>query len=259
MLHTPFPRRPSRGRITPGVVVALGVAVAVVMGVAVMRQPKHIGGMPPGAAATSSTPQAALDPTTPPPAAGPAPGTTAAPGVPPGVTAEQWAALQQEYAGQPDGPAQIARVVAFLQYRQEVQRFRALRDNPQADREALRASARALEAGLDERLARGEVSASEALQIRTATAEVLLPDATARKAAVADWQRALAARSAPAPQAGADEFRRREAEIVAAWQALPAAQRDPDALARQLQALRQQMFDPPGAQTPAPVPARGGS
>jgi hypothetical protein len=68
----------------------------------------------------------------------------------------------------------------------------------------------------------------------------LEPDETARTAALQAFRDALPKASGPGP--AEREFQQRQAAVVAAWQAQPAAQRDPAALQRQLEALRRQHF-----------------
>jgi uncharacterized protein involved in exopolysaccharide biosynthesis len=58
---------------------------------------------------------------------------------------------------------------------------------------------------------------------------------------------AAARAAAPPPDAREAEFARRQAALVAAWQALPPAQRDAQRLEAELEALRQSVFTTPPA------------
>ena len=220
-----------------GWVAGLLAALAAGVGIALWRAPKTIE--VPDAPASPSV-EAPVAPTpSPRPRAMPAPPDMAA--VPPGLSAGQWAALQAELAGRPD---ELRRVVAYLGFAADMQRWRA----GSGDRAAL---ARRLDAGLDDRLRQRELSAGEARLIKAALLEQIEPDPARRAAALARWESQWAA--PPVQRSAAEaEFQRRQAEIVAAWQALPAARRDPKALERQLDALRVAMFA-------SPAPEGGGS
>lgn len=168
---------------------------------------------------------------------------------PPGVGAAEWAALEQELAGR---PAELARLRAHFEFAEAV---RALRDGVPGSAER-RAAAQAVDAGLHARFAARELSAGEARLLKIAALAELEPDPAARDAALARWQQDLAtgaeaARTeAQAVAAARDaEFLRRQQAAVAAWQAQPAAQRDPQALERELERLRRSLYDRP---RPAP-------
>ena len=174
----------------------------------------------------------------------PAPAMPAAPApvaLPPGVSAEQWAALRTEYA---DRPAELRRLADHFAFADELDRFRSGRaDGRSAGQLAL---ARSLDAGLDERLRERELSAAEARLIKIAVLEVLVDDEDQRRDTLGRWEAALAP-SAPDPERSAAlaDFQRRQAAVVAAWRALPPDRRDPRALERELQALRVSSFDTP--------------
>jgi hypothetical protein len=219
---------------------ALGAALAVAAGVAiaVWRAPATVE-LPLDAAPRKEAPPAHL------PAPMPAPPTlAAAPAAdpPPGVSAAQWQALQAELAGRPE---ELRRLVDYFGFADRLQRFRALRAAG-AGAEML-PLAREIDAGLDERLLRRELSAPEARLIKLAVLEVLQPDESQRQAALSAWEDAVPRRTAPDPAVAAREaeFQRRQAEIVATWSARPAAQRDRQALERDLEALRRSSFDTP--------------
>jgi hypothetical protein len=168
-------------------------------------------------------------------------------GTPPGVTPDQWQALQRDMAQRPDGPAELRRLADYFSYQDAVRRFRALRAS-QPEAPALAALAREIQQGLPVHLQRNELSAPEAQLIEIATLQVLQPDDAARQQALAAWrQQVLQQSGAEAAKFAAANagFEREQARIVAAWQALPAAQRDPAVLQQQLQALRERSFPSP--------------
>jgi hypothetical protein len=206
-------------------------AVAAGVGVAVWQAPQSIvvpaTSLPRAEPAPSQTPR-------PRPPAEPAPPALA--GVPPGVSAEQWVRIEREHAGR---PAELRRLIDYLVYADVMQRFRA------AAVDQRRPLAQALDAGLDERLARREMTAAEARLVKIAVLDVLMPgDDGGRAAALQRWQAAVQP-PATAPDARDGEFQRRQAAVVQAWMARPATQRDPQALERELDSLRRSIFDPP--------------
>ena len=135
--------------------------------------------------------------TTPPKPAGPVmpapPDLAQAP--PRGVSPAQWAALRAELASRPE---ELQRVAAYLDYSAALREFGAL---PAGSAEKRRLAAR-LDAGLDERLQRREMSAGEARLVKTALLETLEPDPAARDAALARWQDAWRARPIDKPPGG---------------------------------------------------------
>lgn len=162
---------------------------------------------------------------------------------PPGVGVAQWASLRRELASQ---PAELARLRAYFAFSDAVGRLR----DGSASADQRRAAALAVDAALDERLERREVSGAEAKVIKVAVLDQLLDDPAARSAALERWQAEQTAAHPPdtAYRVREDDFLRRQAAIVAAWQARPPAQRDPKALQAELDALRRASF----ASNPAP-------
>lgn len=165
--------------------------------------------------------------------------------IPPGISADQWAALRSEFA---DRPAELQRLADHFTFADRLDRFRSGRSGGRsADQIEL---ARALDAGLDERLREREVSAAEARLIKIAVLEVLLDGEDQRRDALDRWEASLGPPAAdPQRSAAVADFQRRQATIVAAWRALPPERRDPRALESELQALRESSFDPPQSQT----------
>jgi hypothetical protein len=202
------------------------LAVAAGIGIAVWRAP-HTVTLP---IERSAAPEPNTVPPPARPAPMPAPPVLAEAAPPPGLAADQWRDLQRELAGQ---PAELARIVASLTYADQLQRFRSSRD---------RTLALALDQGLEERLRQREMSANEARLVKIALLDVLVDDPAQRQAAIQQWDSA----HAPTPRvtsAREADFQRRQAQIVAAWSAQP--QRDPAALEKELDALRQASFGAP--------------
>lgn len=211
---------------------AAGVAaIAAGIGLALLRTP-HTITVPPDPDASGEAP-AASEPFIAPPV-------RAAADVPPGVAPAQWQQLQQELAGRPD---ELQRLAGWFRFGHALERWRA--GGP--DRRALAAE---LDAALDERLAQREIGAGEARKLKAALLEDLLPDAPSRAAALAAWESKQPGPSPAAREAAArnTEFQQRQAALVAAWRAQPAAQRDPQALERELDALRRATFPEPNRQ-----------
>jgi len=188
---------------------------------------------PPSMAAAAHGPSGAT-------AAPVAPAVQVAPAVPPGISSEQWAALQVQLRGRPDGPAELRRLGDYFAWSDALRRFREARLTGIAATD-LQALAQTLDEGLPERLRRSEVTAAEARQIESALLEAIQPDPSRRADQLERWSTAHLA-----PPAAVDtrqaEFERRQSELVAAWSAQPAAARDRGALARDLEALRRQSF-----------------
>lgn len=171
--------------------------------------------------------------------------------VPQGLSAEQLQQLRASLAEHPQREAEVARVSAYLQYSAQWQHF-VQRRAAGATAEELRPLARTLDQGLAERLSQREVSAGEALHIKTALLEVLAPDTAARQGSLREWRERNSAAMPAAPDPQTAEFERRQAQIVANWRALPPAQRDTHKLEADLEALRQSSFAAPPA-----VPTQG--
>jgi tryptophan 2,3-dioxygenase len=134
------------------------------------------------------------------------------------------------------------RLAAYFGWADAVQRWRAAPGDA--------ALARPVDAGLPARLARREVSAAEARQLKAALLQTLAPDDATRAAALQAFDASLPQPLAPDPRQQA--FAQAQAAAVTAWQAQPSDQRDPQALAQTLAALRQTHF----SDTPHPKEPR---
>jgi hypothetical protein len=96
--------------------------------------------------------------------------------VPEGVDPEQWQRVLEAVADHPQREAELQRLAAFMRYSSRLEAFRAQRQAG-VPAEQLRALALELDAGLDERVERGEVTPGEAIMIRTALLESLATQA----------------------------------------------------------------------------------
>lgn len=209
------------------------------------------------AAGPGVAPVAALQP--PGPAVRPAPTPPAADAdtPPEGLSAEQWRELRATLADHPQREAETARIVAYLQFAARWQQF-VERRSAGAGVAELKPIALALDQGLEARVRQRELGGAEARNVKSALLAVLEPDAAARERRLRDWLAGIEAaqRGAPASQAAqaaqqaaedaqGREFARRQAEIVAAWRALPPERRDAAQLEADLEALRRSVFIDP--------------
>jgi hypothetical protein len=167
--------------------------------------------------------------------------------VPKGMSAEQWRDLQLALKDHPDRDAELKRVAQYLAYKDLFERFQAAREQ-HAGTPALKALAQQLDDGLNARLANAEMTAAEATAIKTTLLDQLEPDAKRRAQRLDQWMRQQAQQGVATVNARdaqrEAQYKREEAEILAAWRDLPAAQRDPQQLEVQLDALRRRIFTP---------------
>lgn len=168
-------------------------------------------------------------------------------GRPADFTPEDWAALQEAMKQSPNPKAETERVVKYLRFQRGFEQWQRLKDSPEvARRQEL---AKHLLEQLPERMRQGETTLGEALLLSTALWEDLEPSEAIRKQRIEEAKTILA-NSAPKPdpaqQAREDarlaEYKRREAAIVADWQAKPVAQRDQAKLEEALEAARRAVY-----------------
>lgn len=199
------------------------------------------------AVAASSGPQKAVFAA---PVASPGPGsapTVLPDGRPSDFTPEDWAALKAAMSNQPNGQAEMDRVVAYLRFQRNFEQWQALADSRDvAKRHQL---AESLLTQLPERMNKGEVTSGEALLLSNALLTDLQPDENLREARLADMRSKLqaAAPRTDAEQAARDaeirdELKRRESAIIADWQSKPEASRSQVALERDLEAARRSVY-----------------
>lgn len=168
-------------------------------------------------------------------------------GRPADFSAEEWRALKSAVATAPNPPAEMERIIKYLRFQRGFEQWQALKGSPDvAHRQEL---AKRLLEQVPERLRQGEASMGEALMLAAALWEDLEPNEQLRKQRIEE-AKAMLANAAPKPdpvEAAKDaarqaEYKRREAAIVADWQARPAAQRDQAKLEEALEAARQAVY-----------------
>ena len=191
----------------------------------------------PGVAASPKLVESAL--VTPPP--------VMADGRPSDFTPEDWAALKEAMAKTPNPKAETERVLKYLRFQRGFEQWQSLKGSPDvARRQEL---AKRLLEQVPERLRQGEASMGEALMLATALWTDLEPNEDARKLRIEE-AKAILINAAPKPdaeQVAKDasmlaEYKRREAAIVADWQAKPVAQRDQAKLEEALEAARRAVY-----------------
>lgn len=202
--------------------------------------------------ASWTTPAEADAVAAPPPVAATAPsvGTTPPPMIPAArhdfLDAEQWARLQEAVAHQSDPDGETARILDFLAYQRTVQRFRAERAaHPGAPTPELLALARDIDAGLDSRWARGEVSGPEAQHIKAGLLELLQPDADQRARDLAAWREAQAAIRPRQVDPRDAQLLQAQRALVTRWRQEAPPGASPDELVAQLDSLRQRIYASP--------------
>lgn len=168
-------------------------------------------------------------------------------GRPADFSAEDWAALKEAMARTPNPRAELERVVKYLRFQKGFEQWQSLREGP--DVVQRRQLAERLLAQVPDRLRESEVTYAEAAMLQGALLADLEPDERARaqrmKALEADLHQA-APQIDPAQQARNEalerEYKRREAAIVADYQARPEAQRDQAKLERDLESARRAVW-----------------
>jgi hypothetical protein len=170
------------------------------------------------------------------------------------LDAERWAQLQQALANHPQPDIETARILDLLAYQRTVQQFRGERQShPGGPTPTLVALAREIDAGLDTRLARGEVSGPEAQHIKAGLLEVLQPDASRRAGDLLAWREAQQAARPRRADPRDTQLLQEQQALVARWRREAPAGAAPDALVAQLEALRQRIYASPSThqgQTP---------
>ncbi|HSI47918.1 MAG TPA: hypothetical protein VLA61_06595 [Ideonella sp.] len=236
---TPALNHGQAGRIGPWPL-ALLAAVAVMGGLGVFAYagkptyaPAGTGRLAEGNATAPATQAATLAAAT--------PSATTSAGTPEGVSAADWAKVQQALAQHPQREAELSRIGQLLTYQSRVRRFQEARQGG-APATELRTLARQLDGELDQHLANNEISAGEAQTLKAALLEQLQPDTAARALALVAWRRQQAAAAPSQPDPRDASYLQAQASTVAAWQAKPAAQRNEAQLSQQLRTLRGQVY-----------------
>jgi len=150
---------------------------------------------------------------------------------------EEWTALKDAMAQTPNPRAEMERVVKYLRFQKAFEQWQSLQDAP--DVVMRRKLAEKLLAQVPERLAQAEVTYGEAVLIQSALLADIEPNEGLRQQRIEQAQAKLSASvPAAAPDPLVPEYKRREAAIVAAYQALPESRRDPAQLTKDLDAAR---------------------
>lgn len=173
--------------------------------------------------------------------------TVLADGRPSDFTPEDWAALKAAMSSQPNGQAEMQRVVTYLRFQRSFEQWQALADA--RDVQQRHQLAEGLLTQVPDRLAKGEVTMGEALLLSTALLTDLESDERLREQRLIEMRNKF---EALAPQPDAEqaareaerltEFKRRQSAIVASWQAQPEGKRDQAALERDLESARRAVY-----------------
>ncbi|MDO9004350.1 MAG: hypothetical protein Q7V20_12940 [Aquabacterium sp.] len=173
--------------------------------------------------------------------------TVLADGRPSDFTPEDWAALKAAMSTQPNGQAEMERVVTYLRFQRSFEQWQALADS--RDVQQRHQLAESLLNQVPDRLSKGEVTMGEALLLSTALLTDLEADEHLREQRLTQMRNKFEALS-PQPdveQAAREaerltEFKRRQSAIVASWQAQPEGKRDQAALERDLESARRAVY-----------------
>lgn len=158
-------------------------------------------------------------------------------GRPSDFTVEEWSALKDAMAQTPNPRSELDRVVKYLRFQKAFEQWQSLEGSP--DVATRRKLAEKLLVQIPDRLAQAEVTYGEAVLLQTALLNDIEPNEGLRQQRLEQAQARL---TTSAPEATPDplfpEYKRREAAIVAAYQALPESRRDPAQLTKDLDAAR---------------------
>ncbi|MEY4765267.1 MAG: hypothetical protein RI907_1940 [Pseudomonadota bacterium] len=168
-------------------------------------------------------------------------------GRPSDFSPEDWAALKEAMSRTPNPRTELERVVKYLRFQKGFEQWQSLQGaSDVAKRHQL---AEKLLAQVPERLSQSEVTFAEASLIQSALVADLEPNEALRKQkldALQEQLKSAAPQIDPQLQARNEalerEYKRREAAIVADYQARPEAQRDHAKLEKDLQAARQSVW-----------------
>ena len=168
-------------------------------------------------------------------------------GRPSDFTSEEWRALKDAAAQSPNPAAELERMVTYLRFQRGFAQWQALKDSP--DVAQRRAVARQLLTDLPQRLANAEVTGGEAEMISAALISDIEPDEAARRQHMESYRATLTSAMPQPDKAQTEresrqlaEYKRREAAIVAEWQARPSNMRDQAALEQALEDARRTVY-----------------
>jgi len=164
-------------------------------------------------------------------------------GRPSDFTPEDWSALKEAMSKTANPRSELERVVKYLRFQKGFEQWQSLQDSP--DVTTRHQLARRLLEQIPDRLKQAELTMGEALMLESALWTDLEPNDDIRKQKLEQAQAAL---SGAAPQPDAEqqardaalqkEYKRREAAILADFQAKPENQRDQVKLEQALESAR---------------------
>ena len=166
---------------------------------------------------------------------------------PPDFTQEEWDLLRSATANEAQSQAELTRLVNYLRFQKGFAKWQALQNSPDtASRQRL---AEQLLGQLPDRVRNGEMGGGEATLLQRALVADIEPDEAAREQRLMAAQSELA-KAAPSPdreqqareEARRQEYKRREAAIVADYQAIPEEQRNPAQLEASLEEARKAVY-----------------
>lgn len=165
------------------------------------------------------------------------------------LTEEEWKSLVEALKDTPNREHEQARIVEYLRFQKQFQLWQSMRDSQDAaKRQAL---AKELLEAIPQRLENREVSSGEAQLLQATLLEELVPDQQQRQVRLEAEKKRLTNIQPSETDAAAQrqdaaklqEYKRREAEIIAQWQAMPVEQRDQRWLETQLDAARRSAYE----------------
>ena len=171
-------------------------------------------------------------------------------GRPADFTPQEWSSLKDAVGNKPDGAKELKRITAYLRYQRGFEQWQALQDSSKtAERHAL---AQQLLDQLPERISNMEMTMGESLLICGVLLTDLEPDETVRTQKMEGCKTKL---EQLAPKLDSDqalrdaecrtEFLRRQAAIVAEYQAQPEAQRNQAKFEQDIEGARRSVYDSP--------------
>ncbi|MBI2734318.1 MAG: hypothetical protein HYX44_13755 [Aquabacterium sp.] len=168
-------------------------------------------------------------------------------GRPSDFTPEDWSALKEAMSKTANPRSELERVVKYLRFQKGFEQWQSLQDSPDVSKR--HQLARRLLEQIPERLKQAELTMGEALMLESALWTDLEPNDDIRKQKLEQVQAAL---NGAAPQPDAEqqardaalqkEYKRREAAILADFQARPENQRDQVKLEQALESARVSVY-----------------
>ncbi|MDI1302675.1 MAG: hypothetical protein PSX71_12275 [bacterium] len=168
---------------------------------------------------------------------------------PPDVPEQEWQQMVAAMRATPGGESDLPRIGEYLTFQHRVALWQKMRQDGDYPAERLPLAHYLLDA-LPLHVSRTEVTGFEAKTLQAQLLEDLVPDAGQRQQAMntgtknlVDAEPKADPEVAQAQQARMSDYKKREAEITAQWQAMSPAARDPHWLETQLDAARRATLD----------------